>query len=237
MKIEKYSGRVLPGPVENIYVYQTPVRLWHWIMVAMMIPLAITGYLIGDPPPAVHVGAEATFVYFFAWIRIIHFACAMIFTVAFLMRIYWAFVGNHHSRDIFLPPVWSLNWWRGLWDQAMYYLFLRKEAPSWVGHNPLAQSAMFAMFVVGTVVIILTGFGLYAQQWAWGDGWMALFGWTHTMMGEPQTVRTLHHLMMWYLILFAMVHVYMVFREDIMGKESVIGTMVDGIRMFKTKEH
>lgn len=237
MEIEKYSGRVLPGPVENVYVYQAPVRLWHWLMVAMMIPLAVTGYLIGEPPPAVHVGGEATFIYFFAWIRIIHFVCAMIFAVAFLMRIYWAFVGNHHSRDIFLPPVWRLNWWRGLWDQMMYYLFLRKEAPSWVGHNPLAQIAMFVMFVLGTIVIIVTGFGLYAQQWAWGDGWMAWFGWTHTMVGEPQAVRTLHHLMMWYLLLFAMVHVYMVFREDIMGKESVIGTMVDGIRMFKTKEH
>ncbi len=237
MEIEKYSGRVLPGPVENIYVYQAPVRLWHWITVAMMLPLMVTGYFIGSPPPAMHVGADATFFYTFGWIRIIHFSCAMIFTVAFLMRIYWAFVGNHHSRDIFRPPIWRLNWWKGLWDQTLYYLFLKKESPSWVGHNPLAQIAMFVLFVVGTVVIILTGFGLYAQQWGWGTGWMNLFGWTQVLLGEPQAVRTLHHLMMWYLILFAMVHIYMVFREDIMTKESVIGTMVDGIRMFKTKEH
>jgi Ni,Fe-hydrogenase I cytochrome b subunit len=30
-----------------------------------------------------------------------------------------------------------------------------------------------------------------------------------------------------------MVHVYMVFREDIMSGESVISTMINGIRMFK----
>jgi Ni/Fe-hydrogenase 1 B-type cytochrome subunit len=38
---------------------------------------------------------------------------------------------------------------------------------------------------------------------------------------------------MWYLLLFTLIHVYMVFREDIMSGESVISTMVNGIRMWK----
>jgi Ni/Fe-hydrogenase 1 B-type cytochrome subunit len=38
---------------------------------------------------------------------------------------------------------------------------------------------------------------------------------------------------MWYLVLFSVVHMYMVFREDIMSGESIISTMVNGIRMFK----
>jgi Ni/Fe-hydrogenase 1 B-type cytochrome subunit len=46
-------------------------------------------------------------------------------------------------------------------------------------------------------------------------------------------VRTIHHLAMWYLLLFAVIHIYMVFREDIMSGESVIGTMINGIRTFK----
>ncbi len=235
MKIEKYSGRVVEGPLENVYVYEAPVRIWHWITVAMMLPLVVTGFLIGEPPPA--VGGEATFTYWFAWIRIIHFSCAMIFTVAFIMRVYWAIVGNHHARDIFLPPLWSPAWWKGLFGQAFYYVFLKKEADSWVGHNPLAQVAMFAMFVLGTLVIIVTGFALYAQQWAWGESWMALFGWVHVLLGEPQAVRTVHHLAMYYLLVFSIVHMYMVFREDVMAKETVISTMVNGIRAFKTKEH
>ncbi|MDR0587942.1 MAG: Ni/Fe-hydrogenase, b-type cytochrome subunit [Burkholderiales bacterium] len=237
MKVDKYSGRVLQGPVHDIYVYEAPVRLWHWITVAMMFPLIITGYLIGDPPLPVYVGGEATEIYTFAWVRIIHFACAMIFTVALGMRIYWAFVGNHHARSIFLPPVWRFSWWKGLWDQAMYYLFVNKESPSWIGHNPLAQIAMCAMFFLGSLFIIITGFALYAQQWSWGEGWMFLFSWVHKLFGSTQAVRTAHHLAMYYLIIFSMAHMYMVFREDIMGHESVIGTMVNGIRMFKTKEH
>jgi Ni/Fe-hydrogenase 1 B-type cytochrome subunit len=38
---------------------------------------------------------------------------------------------------------------------------------------------------------------------------------------------------MWYLLLFAFIHMYMVFREDIMSGETIISTMVNGIRMFK----
>ncbi|MDR0770197.1 MAG: Ni/Fe-hydrogenase, b-type cytochrome subunit [Burkholderiales bacterium] len=236
MKIEKYSGRVVEGPTENVYVYEAPVRLWHWITVLTFIPLVVTGYLIADPPRSIGP-EEATFAYGFAWIRIIHFSCAMVFAVAFLMRIYWAIVGNHHARALFLPPLWSLAWWKGLFSQGAYYLFLKKEPESWIGHNPLAQMAMLANFVLGTVVIIVTGFALYAQQWAWGDSWMFWFGWVHVLLGEPQAVRTVHHLTMYYLLLFAIIHIYMVFREDVMGKEAVLSTMVNGIRAFKSKEH
>ncbi|MDR2172846.1 MAG: Ni/Fe-hydrogenase, b-type cytochrome subunit [Burkholderiales bacterium] len=236
MKVEKYSTRVTEGPLENVYVYEAPVRLWHWITVLMMIPLAITGYLIGDPPSLTGAG-EATFNYSFAWVRIIHFSCAMIFAVAFLMRIYWAIVGNRHAHSLFMPPAWRLEWWKGLFRQLAYYLFLKKESDSWIGHNPLAQAGMFAMFVLGAVAIIITGFALYAQQWASGESWMLMFGWVYGLFGEPQAVRTVHHLAMYYLLMFAVLHIYMAFREDIMGKETVISTMVNGIRAFKSKEH
>jgi len=53
------------------------------------------------------------------------------------------------------------------------------------------------------------------------------------LLGGSQMVRTIHHLAMWYLVLFAAIHVYMVFREDIMSGETVISTMINGIRMFK----
>ena len=38
---------------------------------------------------------------------------------------------------------------------------------------------------------------------------------------------------MWYLMIFAMVHMYMVFREDIMSQQSMVGTMISGVRTFK----
>ena len=83
--------------------------------------------------------------------------------------------------------------------------------------------------------MIVTGLALYSEQWGWGSMPMNLTGWVFVLFGDPQMVRTLHHLAMWWLLLFAVVHIYMVFREDIMSGESVIGTMTNGIRFFKNE--
>jgi Ni/Fe-hydrogenase 1 B-type cytochrome subunit len=231
MRVEPVSGRVISGPLEDVYVYEAPVRLWHWVTMLAIFVLAGTGYLIGSPLPA--IGGEAYDNFLFGWIRMIHMSAGVILAVAFLVRIYWALMGNHHARSIFYVPFWSGEWWKGLVDQGAYYLFLRRESHLWVGHNPMAQAAMFFMFTLGALFLIVTGMALYAQQWGWGTYWMNWFGWVFVVLGEPQWVRTLHHLAMWYMLLFAVVHMYMVFREDIMSGESVIGTMINGIRMFK----
>jgi len=231
MRIERGTGRVIEGPLESVYVYEAPVRVWHWVMMVCMIALAVTGYLIGSPLPA--IGGEAVHSYFFATIRMIHFVAAWLFTVMFAVRVYWAIVGNEHARAIFLPPFFNIAWWRGLFAQMRYYLFMKRESDLWIGHNPLAQAAMFFMYTLGTLFIIVTGFALYSEQWGWGSMPMRLFGWVFVLCGDAQTVRTLHHLAMWYLLLFALIHVYMVMREDIMSGETVVGTMFSGIRMFK----
>jgi len=92
---------------------------------------------------------------------------------------------------------------------------------------------MFFMFVLGTIVLILTGFALFAQAYGWGSAWMNWFGWVTALLGSPQTVRTVHHLAMWYLYIFILIHVYMVFRQDVMGRTTIVSSMISGIRMFK----
>ena len=51
--------------------------------------------------------AEATHQFVFGYIRFAHFAAGMILIVGFLGRIYWAFVGNHHAKQLFILPVWN----------------------------------------------------------------------------------------------------------------------------------
>lgn len=231
MVVDAASGEVLGGTLQQVYVYEAPVRIWHWVMMIAMIVLAATGYLIGSPwsgPPR-----EATFTYFFGNIRIFHFLAAAVFVVAFVVRLYWAIAGNHHARSIFIPPVWSGSWWGGMFRQALYYVFIKKESPLWTGHNPLAQFAMFAMYVLGTFLIILTGLSLFSEQYGWGSVWMNMFGWVNVLLGGSQMVRLVHHLTMYYLLLFAVIHMYMVIREDVMSGESVVGTMISGLRSFK----
>ena len=119
----------------SVYVYEVPVRLWHWINAAAILVLCATGWFIGSPPPSMQI-AEATHQFVFGYIRFAHFAAGMILTVGFFGRIYWAFVGNHHSRQLFILPVWNRHWWSEVFFELRWYLFLEKEPKKYVGHKP-----------------------------------------------------------------------------------------------------
>ena len=51
------------------------MRIWHWVMALCMVVLAITGYLIGSPPPS--LGGEASEHFMFGYIRFAHFAAGI----------------------------------------------------------------------------------------------------------------------------------------------------------------
>ena len=87
----------------EVYVWQLPVRFYHWINALCIVILAGTGYLIGQPI-AITIGSEASFSYWFGTVRFIHFVAAFIFFFNFVFRIYWGFVGNKYARwDNFIP--------------------------------------------------------------------------------------------------------------------------------------
>lgn len=213
-----------------VYVYEWPVRLWHWVNAAAIVTLMITGYMIGAPPPSVM--AEASNSFAFGDIRKVHFIAGQIMAVGFLFRAWFAFVGNHHARQMFIPPVWSRRWWDEVIFEARWYAFLEREPKKYIGHNPLAQLAMFLLFVLPATLMIVTGMAIYGE----GAGGLshALFSsWVIPLFGNSFNVHTVHHWGMWVLIIFALVHIYAAVREDIMSRQSLISTMVSGWRMFK----
>lgn len=138
--------------VVSHYVFEAPVRIWHWLTVLCMAVLMVTGYFIGKPLPS--VSGEATYLFYMGYIRLIHFSAGMVFTVVLLMRIYWAFVGNRYSRELFIVPVWRKSWWQGVWYEIRWYLFLAKRPSADIGHNPIAQAAMFGYFLMSVFMII-----------------------------------------------------------------------------------
>lgn len=214
-----------------VYVYEAPVRLWHWINALAITVLAVTGYFIGSPLPT--QPGEASANYLMGYIRFAHFAAGYVFAIGFLGRIYWALVGNHHARQLFRLPVWSGHWWKGVIEEARWYLFLEKRPKMYIGHNPLAQFAMFWAIGVGSVFMIVTGFALYSEGAGLGSWQDRLFGWVIPVFGQSQDVHTWHHLGAWAIVLFVMVHVYAAVREDIMSRQSIVSTMISGVRTFK----
>jgi Ni/Fe-hydrogenase 1 B-type cytochrome subunit len=224
-------NRELPVSRPAIYVYEAPVRLWHWLNALAIVVLAVTGYLIGRPLPG--PSGEAVNHFQMGYIRFAHFATGYILAIAFVMRVYWAFVGNIHARQIFYLPVWNMKWWRGVFWELRWYAFLVPEPKKYIGHNPLAHIFMVLMVTSITIGMICTGFALYSEGTG-RDSWQAwAFGWVFSLFPNSQDVHTLHHLGMWVIITFVILHVYAAIREDIMSRQTMISTMISGERQFR----
>lgn len=219
--------------ITSVYVYETPVRLWHWLNAAAIVVLCVTGYFIGAPPPAMG-SAEAFETFLFGYIRFAHFLAGYVLVIGFAGRIYWALVGNHHARQLFYIPVWSGRWWREVLFELRWYLFLERQPKKYIGHNPLAQLAMFCFITLGLSFMIATGLALYGEGQQEGGWAHTLFtSWLIPLIGDSQMVHTLHHLGMWWIVIFMIVHIYVAIREDIVSRQSIVSTMISGHRTFK----
>ena len=75
-------------PVEfrRVYVWELPVRAYHWINAIALVTLCVTGYLIGAPIRMFYA-AEAYQQYWFGWVRFIHFVAAYVYVFNFLARL------------------------------------------------------------------------------------------------------------------------------------------------------
>lgn len=217
--------------LRSVYVYEAPVRLWHWVNALAIAVLCVTGYFIGQPLPT--MPGEASDHFLMGYIRFAHFAAGYVFAVGILGRVYWAFVGNHHARELFTVPIFSGRYWREMGQYLAWYAFLRERPNQYVGHNPVARFAMFFGFVLLSVFLLLTGFALYGEGAQAGSWQERLFGWVIPLLGQSQDVHTFHRLAAWGMLIFIILHVYAAVREDIMGRQSIVSTMISGHRTFK----
>jgi Ni/Fe-hydrogenase 1 B-type cytochrome subunit len=217
----------------TVYVYEAPVRLWHWVSALCIVVLAITGYLIANPLPSVTGEASDHFV--MGYIRFAHFAAGYIFAIGYLARAYWAVVGNRHARQLFVfPSVTNKNWWVGILQEIRWYSFLLKKPLKHVGHNPLALLFMFLAITVGGLFMIVTGFALYGEGAQEGHWTHTLFtSWVIPLFGQSQDVHTWHHMVAWGIVWFVILHVYAAIREDIMSPQTQVSTMISGYRSFR----
>jgi len=217
--------------IRRVYVWQTPVRFYHWLNAICVVILSITGYLIGSPP-AIQSGSEASFGYWFGTIRFLHFLAAFIFFFNFVFRIYWGFVGNEYAK-------WHnfITFRNGQWKEMIRVLkidiFQREGKPiDSIGHNSLAGLTYFISFLAFMFQCI-TGFGMYS---AMSHAWLPnMFSWIVPMMGGDFAVRQWHHVMMWFFIIFSMAHVYLVFYHDYVEGRGILSSMAGGWKFIEKK--
>ncbi|MGR8935321.1 MAG: Ni/Fe-hydrogenase, b-type cytochrome subunit [Gammaproteobacteria bacterium] len=217
---------------QAVYVYEIPVRAWHGLNALCIIALVVSGYLIAAPLPS--PGGEASEHYVMGYVRFVHFAAGYLLAISLLFRLYWAFAGNEYARQLFLPPLFKAAFWNGVWHEIRWYAFLEKAPRKYTGHNPLAVLAMHFMFVWGTLFMIVTGFALYGEGEGQGSWQYALFSsWVIPLFGQSQDVHSWHHLVMWLIVCFVIIHVYVAVREDKLSRQSVLSTIATGWRSFK----
>ena len=229
------TGNVAAGSkAKPVYVFELPVRVWHVTHALSIVALVVTGYLIAHPLAS--VGGEASEHFLMGNLRMVHLIAAYVFSIGFAVRIYWAIVGNKYSRELFVLPIWSRAWLRELKGELKYYLFLRKDPPPALGHNALARTAMWVFNILLGLFMIVSGFAMHGEALgygSWADSW---FGWLIPLLGGSQSTRMLHLLGMWLFIVFSIIHIYMAWRQEFMGPQSSIKTIVNGWRTPRNRD-
>jgi Ni/Fe-hydrogenase 1 B-type cytochrome subunit len=185
--------------------HPVPAVLMHWAHLLSFLVLVATGILIHDPTHALEMDA----------VRLVHFVAMFVFMATFVVRVYWAFFGAGSSNNgshvrvadwrHFVPEKSSD---RTVWPTVKYYLFLRKTRPYTAKYNPLQKFTYALLLPLGIIVMAITGFTLYAPT-------VEYMLWFATLVGGFEAVRALHYFTMWAMIAFVMVHLYLVFFEDL----------------------
>ena len=221
-----------PIPYRRVYVWELPVRIFHWVNALSILILALTGFLIGWPQ-VIWTAEEPFQQYWFGWVRFLHFAAGYILFFNLLFRLYWAFVGNEYARWSAYVP-YRKEQFANLWETIKVDIVqVRQHGRISVGHNYLAAFTYFGLLFV-ILFQIVTGFGLYA---AMSDGWLpSFFTWIVPLMGGDQSVRQWHHLAMWAFVVFTMIHVYLCAYHDYVEGRGTFSSIIGGWKFERDDE-
>jgi len=214
--------------LRRIYVWELPVRIYHWLNAVLILVLAVTGYLIGNPP-GIQSSAEASDQFLFGWIRYIHFGAAYLFLFNLVFRTFWGFVGNKYARWYYFLPK-KKKFFSEIGKVLRFDILLSRGEHLNIGHNALAGLSYFFFFLACTIQII-TGFGLYENM---SDWWFPqLFTWVSGIFGGDFGLRNWHHATMWFFAIFTLIHVYLVFYHDYVEGRGEVSSMAGGWKFIE----
>jgi Ni/Fe-hydrogenase 1 B-type cytochrome subunit len=208
--------------IVRVYVWEWPVRIAHWVIVISLCVLSLTGYYLYEP----YIIARGSEVFMMGTIRFIHEVTGFVFIGAFLLRVYWFFKGNRWARwrqFILIDP----EQWRGAHNMVRYYMFLRRQPESRVGHNPLA-GATYSTIYTFIFIEVLTGLALFNH--VRHSAVLGFFiGWLPSLIGI-QYLREIHFFVMFILWAFFYHHIYSAWLMSIEERSGLIGSIFSGYK-------
>jgi Ni/Fe-hydrogenase 1 B-type cytochrome subunit len=235
MEVSSRNYLISRHEYRRVYVWERPVRIFHWLNAFSILILAVTGFIIADPP-AIMSGTEATYSYWFGIVRFIHFATAYLFAIVIVLRLYWSFVGNKFASWRAFFPYTKKGMQNIAHVLKIDILLVNPEkfdiTKIAVGHNALAAMSYSVLFIL-IAIQIFTGFGLYSDNATW---WAPkLFAWVVPMLGGDAPARLLHHVIMWCILLFSVVHIYLAFYHDWLEGRGEISSIFSGFKFVRSK--
>ena len=220
------------GHYRWVYLWEWPVRAMHWIAVACIVALVITGFYIGMPYFV--VGGDTATHFVMGRMRFVHFAAGAFLVTTGIVRGYWLFAGNKFERLTALFPIRPRDW-VNMWRQVKYYLMIEPEkAPHYLGHNPMQQLSYTGVYAAA-VLMVVTGFAMYGQSNPGGIFYHA-FNWVGVVLGGMPVVRFIHHVLTWVFLIFLPIHIYLAIRADHLERSGGISSIISGGRFVSTDE-
>lgn len=210
------------------YLFSPFLRVFHWVMFITTAILLITGLYIGHPFFFCSRGIDPTSavqaLLSMEGIRYIHFIAGWILLASFIFRVYGLMINR---GDRLWPKFRQKAYLEGLKDVARYYLFITSTHRPYL-RNSLARTTYVGLYGMMAVMII-TGFTMYYQINPHSRG-AKLLGWVISLVGGEYPVHVIHHVVAWFIVLFVIIHVYMVIRADVIEKEGEISSMFSGMK-------
>ncbi len=209
---------------ERHHCWSLLLRLFHWMFALSIVVLVVTGFYINNPWTNTMIEGSASFP--MAMMRYIHYIAAHVLSSAVLIRLFLYIFGNAQERIWDILPITRRNL-NNLKMTLLQYSYISNKHDERLGHNILAGLAYLLTFIAALLMIVSGFYMLYPESAFWAKWGVMLFG-------SQQFARFLHHITMWWFMIFALVHIYQCIWNDCTEPEGLISSMFTGAK-FKHK--
>ena len=221
--------------IKKHYEFSSWLRITHWIRVVAIIVLTFTGFYIAIPfiSSALNQGEPNNYLY--ALMRSWHIIFGFVLIGVTLGKFY-LFIFDKQSnierasfKDFINPKMWI--------KQIKYYMLVGKHPHLKGVYNPL-QFIAYVMVYVAIIVICVTGLILHMHVYHEGLGGFLfdILRPLEVMLGGLAWVRELHHIAMWFFIIFLPIHIYLATFNSVFGKSGAMDSIVSGYKWEDEKE-
>ncbi|RXJ60839.1 Ni/Fe-hydrogenase, b-type cytochrome subunit [Candidatus Marinarcus aquaticus] len=218
--------------IKKHYEFSVWLRITHWVRALAIVILTFTGFYLGYPfiAPALNMGEPTNF--FNALMRSWHQIFGFLLICVTIGKSY-LFILDKESKieRVSVKDFLSLKIWI---NQIKYYLFIGKHPHLKGVYNPLQFVAYVGVYAA-LFVICLTGVILYVHVYHEGLGGLLypLMRPIEVLLGGLAMVREIHHIAMWFFIIFLPIHIYLAVFNSIFGEEGSMDSIISGYKWEK----